>query len=132
MKEVSLIRDIHVKVMDTSKPWGYFDGSAQGDPPICGSGVYLYFSDTHYIHHKVGQEEGTNNYAEMTALKHLMQASIENGCRSLQIFGDSMNIINWENEIHRCHSLMLLSLLEEVLILKHHFDTFFITDVYRE
>jgi ribonuclease HI len=48
-----------------------------------------------------GLGDGTNNYSELMALKLLLLFSLEKGCRSLQVFGDSLVIINWANGIHR-------------------------------
>lgn len=81
--------------MDKSKPWGYFDGSIEGDPPICGCGDILFYIDSHYIKLKGGQGEGSKNFTELMVLKHLFLVVVENGCRAIQIFGDSMTIINW-------------------------------------
>lgn len=62
----------------------------------------------------------------------LLQSVVEYGCRSLQIFGDSMTIINWEKGIQRCHILILLPILEEVQHILQHFDYVSITHVYTE
>ena len=37
------------KVIDKTYPWGYFDGSASGDPKICGAGGVLFIYDDHFI-----------------------------------------------------------------------------------
>ena len=52
--------------------------------------------------------------------------------RNLQIFGDSKIVINWANGYQRCHIIRLIPLLEEILVLKQHFDFISITCVYRE
>lgn len=68
----------------------------------------------------------------MRALKLLLFQAIENGRRILQVFGDSMVIINWENGIQCCHNLRLFPILEDIFLIKQHFDSFFIAYVYRE
>ena len=42
----------------------------------------------------MGLGEGSNNYAEIFSLKLLLIFAAEKGCRSLNVFGDSMNVIN--------------------------------------
>ena len=58
------IRIVSVDNIDKTYPWGYFDGSAAGEPKICGAGGMLYISDEHYFSFKAGLGIGTNNYAE--------------------------------------------------------------------
>ena len=66
------------------------------------------------------------------ALKVLLQSALEKGCKILQIFGDSMLIINWATGAQSCHSPRLHLILEEVLLLKHNFDFISIMHVYKE
>ena len=80
------IRSIFVEEIDHSYAWGYFDGSAAGDPMICGAGGILYFSDRHYISFKAGLGLGTNNYAELCALKLLLRLARMHNLDQLQIF----------------------------------------------
>ena len=58
--------------IDKTYPWGYFDGSAAGEPKVCGPGGVLYFSDVHYFTFKAGLGTGTNNSVELCALKLLL------------------------------------------------------------
>ena len=41
------IRNIIEENIDKTNPWGYFDGSATGDPHLCGAGGILYIKDDH-------------------------------------------------------------------------------------
>lgn len=66
----------------------------------------------------VGLGNGTNNYAELPALKLLLCWLIHLGIHSIQIFGDSMNIIKWFNGVSRCQNYILSPLLEEAKYLK--------------
>ena len=43
------IKTIFVEDIDKTYAWGYFDGSAAGDPKICGAGGMLFISDTHFF-----------------------------------------------------------------------------------
>ena len=58
-----MIRNIQQEVVDKSITYGFFDGSAQGNPPMCGSGAMLFLNEHHYIKFKEGLAKGTNNYA---------------------------------------------------------------------
>ena len=42
------IRTLVQEVIDKSYPWGYFDGTTQGDPKMCGAGALLYL-EGHYF-----------------------------------------------------------------------------------
>ena len=52
--------------------------------------------------------------------------------RDLQVFDDSMLIIIWVSRVQRCHIIISVPILEEVLDLKSHFDSFSLRHVYRE
>ena len=56
----------------------------------------------------------------------------EKGLQSLQIFGDSMLVINWLNNTQRCHNIQLLPILEEVAQLKSIFNLITFRHFYRE
>ena len=43
------IRTIFVEVIDKTHAWGFFDGSAVGDPISCGAGGMLFLSDVHFF-----------------------------------------------------------------------------------
>ena len=113
-------------------PWGLFDGAAGGDPIRCVGGAALYFNAQNYLLFKARFGEGSNNFVELNALRLLLTKALEWGVQSIQIFGDFEIIINWENGIKRCHILRLMPLLDEVLLLKLHFDYISFTHVYRE
>jgi ribonuclease HI len=98
---------------------------------VAGGGC-LYFSNSHFFTLKVGLGNGTNNYSELLALKLLILFVVEQGCRTLQVFGDSLVIINWTNGIHRCHVSRFLPLLEDVLHIKSLFDSISFSHIYRE
>ena len=70
-KSAVKIRSVFVSI-DKTYPWGYFDGSRAREPKVCGAGGVLYFSDVHYLTFKAGLGTGTNNSAELCALKLLL------------------------------------------------------------
>ena len=43
-----------------------------------------------------------------------------------------MNVVNWVLGKHRCQHYMLMSLLEEIQLLKQQFNVFTIDHIYRE
>jgi hypothetical protein len=65
-------------VIDSSSPWGFFDGASQQN--ICGGGGLLYLSASHYFIMTFGFGPGTNNFAELLSLKLLIAFAIEKGC----------------------------------------------------
>jgi ribonuclease HI len=56
---------------------------------------------------------GTNNYAELMAIKLLLLFAGEKGVQTIQIFGDSMIVINWIHKAQKCHNILLQPILEE-------------------
>ena len=86
---VASIRSIFVEDIDKTYAWGYFDGSAAGDPMICGAGGIVFISYIHYVTFKAGLGLGTNNYAELCALKLLLRLTRKHNLHKIQVFGDS-------------------------------------------
>lgn len=125
-------RMVREEQIDKSILWGYFDGASLDQQMLCGGGEVLHKYDAHYFHFSAGLGRGTNNYAELMTLRLLLLFSLEHGCLSLQVFGDSSIVIDWENEITHCHVMRLLPILEEILRLKQHFIKNIFTHVYRE
>ena len=74
---------------------GFFDGASQGQAMKCGGGTILYLTDDHYFLFSTGLGDGTNNFVELLTLKLLFLFYLEKGCLMLQVFGDSMIILNW-------------------------------------
>lgn len=52
--------------------------------------------------------------------------------RLIQIFGDSKLTIGWTMGSHICNILRFSPLLDEILLIKCHFDFISFTHVYRE
>ena len=63
------IRMVVNEQIDKESAWGYFDGSAAGIPQICGAGGILYLSDQHFFTFSASLGLGSNNFAELLALK---------------------------------------------------------------
>ena len=98
----------------------------------CGGGALLFLSDSHYFELTLGLEEGSNNYVELLSLKLLLIFATENGCRRLNIFGDSLNVINWIKGTQQCMHLILTNILLSIREVQNTFDTFSCRHVYRE
>jgi ribonuclease HI len=116
--------------IDKSSPWGFFDGASQHNR--CGGGGILYLSESHYYSMTFGFGTGTNNYVELMSLKLLIAFAIEKGCHSLNVFGDSLNVINWIKGTQRCTNTRLATLVEDIFRLQTSFDSLIFQHVYRE
>ena len=93
--------------IDKASPWGYFNGSATGSPQICGARGILYLSDEHFFTFSTVLGMGTNNFAELSALKLLIILALKQGVKCLQIFGDSQLVINWVSGKYRINNILL-------------------------
>ena len=126
------IRNVREELIDKTLPWGFFDGASQDQRLHCGGGGVLYKSNSHYFHFSVGLGRGTNNYDELMTLRLLLLFTLEQGCMSLQVYGDSLLVIEWAKELIQCHVVLLLPILEEVLLIKHQFNYISFTHFFRE
>ena len=72
------IRNVVEESIDKTYAWGYFDGSAARDPKICGAGGKIFISYDHYFYFKAGLGPGTNNFAELVALKLILSLDWDN------------------------------------------------------
>ena len=125
-------RPVREELIDKTLPWGFFDGASQDRQLRCGGGGVLFKSVSHYFHFSAGLGMGSNNYAELMSLRLLLLFALEQGCLSLQVFGDSMLVIEWAKETVQCHVMILLPILEEVFRIKQQFNHISFTHVYRE
>jgi hypothetical protein len=57
---------------------------------------------------------------------------VEKNVHSIQLFGDSLMVINWIRKSQRCHNIILCPLLEEVFKILASFDNYYFCHVYRE
>eukprot|EP00253_Pinus_taeda_P034856 PITA_34856 len=111
-------------------PWAYFDRASQTNS--AGAGIIIHLNDSHSLMASVGLGTGSNNYAELTALKLLLCWLVHRHICVIQIFGDSLNVVKWVNGNSRCQNYMLRPLLEEILSLKQSFNHFSIAHIYRD
>lgn len=79
-------RTINPEFINKEKPWAYFDGAAQYNPLIGGVGGVIFFSENHTLSFKSSVGQGTNNLAEIKALRFLLVLAIEKNLKGLQFF----------------------------------------------
>ena len=125
-------RNVGILEIDRSIPWAFFDGAAQGNPQICGGGGLIYWNDHNFLLSRAGLGEGSNNFAEVMALKLILLLAVEKNIKRINIMGDSQLIINWANKISECHTLRLRPIIEEIYRLAALFDYISFSHVYRE
>ena len=74
----------------------------------------LHLSTYHFFSFKAGLGMGTNNFAELCALKLLLTLARRNSLDKIQIFGDSQLVINWASGKYRLLNLELAIILKDV------------------
>lgn len=129
-EEERMPRQIKEEQIKEGVPWAYFDGASQNNK--VGAGLIIHIIKSHSLKASVGLGNGSNNYIELSALKLLLCWLIHMNIFTVQIFGDSLNVIKWANDQSRCQNYSLLPLLEEIQQLKLSFNTFSSHHIYRE
>jgi len=66
------------------------------------------------------------------ALKLLLLLALEMNIRRIQVYGDSLVVINWAKGIQDCHIMRLNPILEEVHRIINEFEYVMFSHVYRE
>jgi len=111
-------------------PIGYFDGASQNNK--AGAGICIFINPDHTLKASVGLGSGTNNFAELSALRFLLCWLQHRNINSIQIFGDSLNVVNWINGKAICQNQILKNIVEEIMILKSFFNRFLLYHIYRD
>lgn len=125
-------RQLVEEVIERTGAWLYFDGAAQGDPRISGAGGIVFISDSHVVKLKAGLGRGSNNFAELMALKLSLILAAERGVSRLQVFGDSLLVRNWMNGRNQLENLLLQPVLDELLAIKSSLTEVTLKHIYRE
>jgi len=81
---------------------------------------------------KAGLGGGSNNFAEILALKLLLLLVYEKGIRSIQVFGDSLLIINWLRGSCKMEKYLLRPIFDAVQSIKSSFNIISFQHVFRE
>ena len=110
----------------------FFNGSAIGNPQLCVAGGILFLTVDHFITFKARLGVGTNNLAELYALKLLLILALNKQINHIQVFGDSLLVINWITGKFRIHNIQLAQILQEVIRLTDCFDQADFKHIYRE
>lgn len=116
--------------IDKNVPWYFFDGAAQQQG--CGGGFILYISEQHYYKVRMGLGIGSNNFAELISLRHLMHFSLNHNCVVIHIYGDSKIIVYWFNNITTCHTHTLINILDDIHNMKALFNDITCKHIYRK
>ena len=66
--------------------------------------------------------EGSNNLAELLSLKLLLIFVAEKGCRTLKVYGGSLNVIKWIKRIQTCRDLRLKKISISIWDVMETFD----------
>ena len=107
-------------------------GSAAGMPQICGVGGLLYISYVHFFTFSAGLGLGTNNFAELMAIKLLITLALKHEIHTLQIFGDSQLVIKWVSDKFRIKDVQLTQVLQEVIRISDLLEKLDYKHIYRE
>ena len=101
----------------------YFDGGSRGNPGPGGCG-YCILKNNHVVFEgKTGLGVCTNNYAEYKGLQHGISLAIEKDIKRLDIFGDSLLIINQMNRKWECRHKGLKLIFDDVNVMLRSFDS---------
>ena len=111
-------------------PVGYFDGASQNNK--AGAGICIFINPEHSLKASVGLGSGTNNFAELSALRLLLCWLHHKNINTIQIFGDSLNVINWINGKASCQNQILKTIVDEIISLKNFFNRFSLCHIYRD
>eukprot|EP00253_Pinus_taeda_P004658 PITA_04658 len=117
-------------ILQEGIPCGFFDGASQNNK--AGAGMSIHINPNHSLKASVGLGSGTNNYAELSALRLLLCWLHHRNINSIQIFGDSLNVINWVNGTASCQNQILKTIVDEISSLKTFFNRFSICHIYRD
>ena len=94
--------------------------------------VCFFLFDAHHFSFKAGLGGGTNNFAELFALKWLLILARRHSLDKIQIFGDSQLVINWASGKYQILNLELDMILREVNCLTDSFDSVMFRHIYKE
>ena len=93
----------------------FFDGASKGNPGISGAGGMVYSPDSlTKSSYSWGIGSLTNNQAECYSLLMASQIALENGYKSVQIFGDSEMLIKAINFVDSFSNFALNTILKRI------------------
>eukprot|EP00253_Pinus_taeda_P004076 PITA_04076 len=89
-------------IIQEGSSWAFFDGASQQNR--AGAGLCLHISPEHFLKASIGLGPGTNKFVELSALRLLLCWSLQRNISSIQIFGDSLNVVKWVNGNAMCQN----------------------------
>ena len=95
-------------------------------------GAILYLAENHSFELMTRLGEGSNNFVEHLRFKLLHIFAAQKGCRSLKVYGDSLNVINRIKRIKICRDLRLENILLSILAVIDSYHSFSCEHVYME
>jgi ribonuclease HI len=113
-------------------PWGFFDGTSQGHPLVCGVGAVLYINENHHFEVCYTPGRGSNMKAELTAIWALVFLTISLNLRKLQIFGDSQVVVDWINGKTHIQVARLQPVMNMIREMLGELEWYSCSHVYRE
>jgi ribonuclease HI len=92
----------------------YFDGASKSNPGKSSYGVVIYCNDVEIVndYNYLGNNY-SNNYAEYMGLIEGLKLAMRNNIKCLDVYGDSILVINQMTGLWRMNSLKLKELNEE-------------------
>lgn len=115
----------------------FTDGGARGNPGPAGIGIVMYKEDEegnrqHLADIKEYIGEGTNNFAEYTALIKGLEEAIAKGHKRVRVFMDSELVVKQLNGLYKVREESLKPLASKVLAMTNKFESISFTHVHRE
>jgi ribonuclease HI len=120
------------KIINKNLPCAYFDGASLGTHPRGGAGGILYLSQNYStkLKYRIGNE--SNNFYELMALKLVLKLAQELGVSHLQIYDDSLLVIQWIHKEITLIKFTLQTLFNDVHSLLSYFSQIFFSYIYKE
>ena len=114
----------------------FFDGCSKGNPGPCGIGAVIYEVNDSFIELWAGSKflsnSATNNQSEYNALIMGLTKALELNISLLDVYGDSLLVIQQTNGKYKVSNAGLLPLHQKVMELKKQFQNITFTHIPRE
>jgi len=117
----------------TNKYTLFFDGCSKGNPGPSGIGAVIYENDIEiWCDSKYLSNYSTNNQSEYNALIFGLTKALELNISLLDVYGDSLLVIQQTNGKYKVSNAGLLPLHQKVMELKKQFQNITFTHIPRE
>jgi ribonuclease HI len=110
----------------------YFDGCSKGNPGVAGIGAVLYEDDTQIWQLSESIGIATNNVSEYSALVKGLEYVLSRKIDKLNVYGDSMIVINQMKGIYKVRSENLTELYNRANNISKQFKEISFQHVYRD